>query len=768
MLSRDDSSVGVDDAEDDLELTERRVKEITRRTDLPEEVVAKLRQMGIDEEALEVAVSADVGEDGTFGEKWLTATSDRLLTLSPDRGNARVHLDLPLKIFREFVAEPQVGNGIIEGYTHDGQLYEIIRYSNALSRQFPQVAKHLQTLIEGKGEEFTPDARIQESICPHCGQVLQHGSLVCPRCLNKSKTLRRLLRYAWNYKGYLICVWIVMLIGIATNLTPPYISRILVDSVLTSGINSSRLLAALVLILAASQLIGVLLRIVQQRLTSVAAISITYDVRRHLFASLQRQSLGFFDKRRTGNLMSRVTNDTRKLLNFLTSGIRFLVVNVLTIIGIGVMLFVINWELALYILIPVPIVFLLTKLFWRTVKAAHYRVHVRWAQISGILNDSLSGIKVVKAFGQEGREIRRFDDTNTGLFSAGLDEAKISQTLFPILAFVSFTGSLLIWWVGGRKVMAQEVTLGTLVAFLGYLGMFYAPVQTLSKMGTWLTRSLTAAERVFEVMDARQDVREVPHPKRLRTVDGRFEFKNVTFGYDVNTPVLEGVNLQVEPGVMLGLVGRSGAGKSTLINLICRFYDVTEGQILLDGIDLRELSLEDYRAHLGVVLQEPFLFSGSVYENIAYPKPQAKLEEVMNAAKLANAHEFILGFQDGYDTQVGERGGRLSGGERQRLAIARAILHNPKILILDEATASVDTQTESLIQEALARLVRGRTVFAIAHRLSTLRNADRLIVIDEGKIVETGTHEELLLKRGLYEKLVRLQTELNRIKALAG
>jgi len=747
-----------------------RIRNMNRARTLPEEVLAQLSRKGMKSEDIRVAALSDVGEGGEFGGKWLLATGTHLLTLTQEPGSRKLQTSLHVSLdrFKEFVAEPQVGNGVIEGYTRDGELYEVIRYSNSLGRQFGQVARQLQSLLENRDVDFVPDTRIQDTLCPDCGQTLLHGSRVCPRCLKKSRTLKRLFGYALTYKWYLAGIWLAMLLNIGAGLTPPYITRILVDGVLTAGTRNMGFLGVLVVILGASQLVGVLLNIIQQRLTSLAAISTTYDIRRDLFISLQRQSLGFFDNRKTGNLMSRVTNDTQKVLNFLTNGIQFLVVNVLTVVGIGIMLFIIHWELALYVFIPVPVVFLLTRVFWTRVKNAHYKVHVRWAQISGILNDSLSGIRVVKAFGQEKREMERFDDRNTELLSAGMEESRISQTLFPILAFITFTGSLMVWWIGGRKVMAQEVTLGTLVAFLGYLGMFYAPVQILSKMGAWLSRSLTAAERVFEVMDAKREIRESPHPKRLPDLRGHFEFRDLGFGYDWNTPVLQGISLVVEPGEMIGLVGRSGAGKSTLINLICRFYDVTEGAILVDGVDIRDVKLDEYRSHLGVVLQEPFLFSGSVLENICYPKSHAQLEEVIHAARLANAHEFIMSFPDGYDTQVGERGGRLSGGERQRLAIARAILHNPRILILDEATASVDTQTEGLIQEALARLVKGRTVFAIAHRLSTLRNTDRLVVLDEGKIVETGTHEELLTRRGLYERLVRLQTELNRIRVLSG
>jgi ATP-binding cassette subfamily B protein len=328
--------------------------------------------------------------------------------------------------------------------------------------------------------------------------------------------------------------------------------------------------------------------------------------------------------------------------------------------------------------------------------------------------------------------------------------------------------TLMVWFLGGHQVLGEGLTLGTLTAFIWYLGMFYGPIQVLTHISDWLSHTFTAAERIFEVLDLKPDVGDAPDAAPMPHLEGRLEFHDVTFGYEKHNPVLKNVSLIVEPGEMIGFVGHSGAGKTTMINLICRFYDVDEGALLIDGVDLRKIRYDDLRRQMGVVLQETFLFDGTVAENIAYAKPDATLEEIMNAARAANAHDFIVNFPDGYNTPVGERGQRLSGGERQRIAIARAILHNPRILILDEATSSVDTETERQIQEALARLIKGRTTFAIAHRLSTLRNAHRLLVLEQGKQAELGTHEELMEKKGTYYKLVEMQTELGRIQAVGG
>jgi ATP-binding cassette subfamily B protein len=326
--------------------------------------------------------------------------------------------------------------------------------------------------------------------------------------------------------------------------------------------------------------------------------------------------------------------------------------------------------------------------------------------------------------------------------------------------------TIVVWYAGGNGVLGGVMTLGQLMAFLAYVARLEGPLMMLQRIIDWSTRALTAAERVFEVIDTPVDIEEAADAVALPHVKGAVKFTDVYFGYDKAREVLHGIEMDVQPGEMIGLVGHSGAGKSTLINLLMRFYDPTQGKIELDGVDLRKVKLDDYRRQVGVVLQESYLFPGSIRDNIAYGRPDASLEEVLGAAKAANAHDFIVNFPDGFDTYVGERGQRLSGGERQRIAIARAILHNPKVLILDEATASVDTETERMIQEALENLVEGRTVFAIAHRLSTLRNADRLVVIDDGKIAEMGTHEELLaLDNGIYKKLVDMQMEVNKIQS---
>jgi ATP-binding cassette subfamily B protein len=387
--------------------------------------------------------------------------------------------------------------------------------------------------------------------------------------------------------------------------------------------------------------------------------------------------------------------------------------------------------------------------------------------LSALVNDSLSGMRVIKAFGQEGEESNKFNRKSAAFRDAGIDLENKWSIYSPTLQLLIMSGTVLVWFVGGKLVVGGKMTLGDVVAYSGYLMMFYRPIFILNRMVQQITSSISAAERVFDVIDTEPLVQDSPTAVPMPAIQGGIEFRHATFGYDQFKPVVKDFNVTIQPNEIIGLIGKSGAGKSTFINLVCRLYDVNKGAILVDGIDLREIKYHDLRSQIGVVLQETFLFNGTIFENIAYAKPEASFEEVIDAAIAAHAHEFILKKPDGYDTEVGERGNRLSGGEKQRISIARAILRDPRILILDEATSSLDTETEKKIQEALRNLTKGRTTIAIAHRLSTLRNCSRLLVIEEGKLVEAGTHEELMEKQGVFYNLVSLQTELQKIIALS-
>jgi ATP-binding cassette subfamily B protein len=412
-------------------------------------------------------------------------------------------------------------------------------------------------------------------------------------------------------------------------------------------------------------------------------------------------------------------------------------------------------------LAPIPIVLAFCLIYWKPMSQMFHRVGQKWARFHTHLNESLHGIRVVKAFAKEDKEFAKFAERNRELRDAGIAVDTRWYTIYGFMTFFSGLGAVILWAVGGLMVYRGEITLGQFWTTNAFLALIYGPLQWFAQVNQWFSRAMAGADRIFEIMD--MDTEKYGDRGQHMAVQGEVQFENVRFGYDKSNPVLKNINFTAKPGEMIGLVGKSGAGKSTTINLICRFYEPDVGAIKIDGVDYRDIALQDLREQIGIVLQEPFLFNGTIGENIAYGKPGATFDEVIAAAKAANAHNFVLAKPDGYDTMVGERGAKLSGGERQRVSIARAILHNPRILILDEATSSVDVETEKQIQEAIGRLIEGRTTFAIAHRLSTLRNASRLIVLEKGEIAEIGTHAELMEKEGVFYTLVQSQSQINEI-----
>jgi ATP-binding cassette subfamily B protein len=489
------------------------------------------------------------------------------------------------------------------------------------------------------------------------------------------------------------------------------------------------------------------------------------DMQVDLFDHLQMLPLAYYNQKPTGDIMSRVTADLQRIQQFVVEGFQEILVDILTVVLIAGILLAMNVKLFVWTLAPIPLIAVSTIIFSQRIHSIYHSIWRRIAGLSAILADTIPGIRVVKSFAQERRESRRFSGYSDDLFTQRMHAVKLTSAFFPFVGLMTGMGSILIFSVGGYMVLNGQTTLGVLMAFTQYLWRLYMPVQRFGQLSDSIQHCVTSAERVFEVMDTDVEDRNDENGIVLEPLRGQVEFRNVRFSYEPGKYALNGVSFSIKPGEMIGLVGASGAGKSTLVQLIMRFYDVDEGEILIDGHDIRDLALTHYRHQIGVVLQEPYLFYGTIWENIAYAQPDASPEEVIEAAKAANAHEFILNLPDGYDTVVGERGQTLSGGERQRISVARAILRNPAILILDEATASVDTETEVLIQKAIQRLVKGRTTFAIAHRLSTLRQANRLIVLERGKLAEMGTHQELLRSEGIYHRLCKLQAELSQMRA---
>jgi len=574
-------------------------------------------------------------------------------------------------------------------------------------------------------------------------------------------TQRRLMMYFRPYKIILILAVIcTALISLSSLMVPWLTGKGLIDKVI--GEKNIPLLNLVALGFIGLVVVKGVFSYLQTYLTSFIGYKIVMDMRNQIFQHLQRLSLSFYKRRRAGEIMSRLISDTNVLQNALVENIMKLILNILLVIGVLIFIFYIHWRLSLLTLFTLPLlIFTLGKLGSRIKKFSNL-VQMKIADISSIIQETIGGIEVIKSFATEKQEVERFQTYNVQNFHLNMKRTRLVAILPPLMEILTTIGLSAILWYGGLEVINGNLTIGELVAFLGYVALAVNPLNKIGKNYSRYQQALASAERMFEILDTEPEIKESPKAIEMPRINGYIQFRNVSFSYDDKELVLKDIDLDLRPGEKIALVGRSGVGKTTLVSLIPRFYDPTSGSITIDGHNIRNVKLMSLRRQIGIVSQETFLFNGTIKDNIAYGKMKATDEEIVDAAKKANAHNFIMSLEKGYDTPVGERGVKLSGGQRQRIAIARAILRDPRILILDEATSAVDAESEALIQDALEKLMKDRTTIIIAHRLSTILRADKIIVLDERKIEEIGSHQELLAKNGLYTRLYKSQFEMGK------
>lgn len=740
---------------------------------LPTAVRKAIEAGGLNGRPVLLSTSTQINMLGEAQPRWLVLTDKHLVVVAEDEDSARVLHQIVADEISDARIMPQVGSGLLQIKT-DGHFEDVLRYANSDAPKFSRVAAKLGDIAAGKPVVVRPEDEKDDRVCQSCGRAVKNSETICPRCVDKRRTIMRMVGLMMPYWLYGLGLLILVFVAIGLQLVPPRLTRILLDDVLglktggsTASVDERRwMLIGVVLALLGVYLVQYAVKIGSGIINAYVSARITDEMRQRMYRHLQALSIGYYDAQPIGALMSRVISDTSMLSSFVEQVATGILSNLLTLIVVGTWLFLLEPTLALWVLIPTPLVLGASWYYRRRVKPMWTHYYDAQSRVSAVLNGVLSGFRVVRAFGQEQRERERFGESSLKM-KDDQRRVEVATALFgPLVQLVFMSGSILIWYLGGVRSLNGEMQAGQLVEYVAVLSLFYAPLSSLSNMSRWITQFAAASHRIFEVLDQEPEVVDSPSDVYEAEIRGELEFDHVKFGYNKHYPVLHNLSFQIKPGETIGVVGRSGAGKTTMVNLICRFYDPSGGTVKIDGIDLRQWDSSALRHQIGLVLQEPLLFRGSIADNISYGKSGASMRQIIESAKAANAHDFIMAMPEAYDSYLGESGSGLSGGQRQRLSIARALLTDPRILILDEATSSVDTEAEKEIQDALATLCRGRTTIAIAHRLTTLRNSDRIFVMDNGDLVEVGSHHKLMAKNGIYAKLVRLQTQLSKADSI--
>ena len=726
---------------------------------LPEEYSSKARELLGDDNVL-FAVVGDLTMKGSYGTSALVFGRDALVAFDESYENGCIRVEF------EQVARAKVkrlyGNAMFRYKDLDGKWHNLIRFSYAAA----DIGDAAAIYIEDVRDEGYMDSLLEvvkssydkmRCFCPKCGRKLQSPDSPCINCQGKGKMFSKIVKYVVPEKWNLLLCIVLSAFTTGLSLIPTYITSIMVDEILPN--QDTKGLVTVVVFLCAMYIVQYVVAGFRQYRLRIASNGIITGLKKDIFAKAQYLPMKFYDKSSTGSVINRVNSDTATVQNFILKITQEAIVQFFTMVGIIAIMFSLNWQLALLALCPIPAVVFIARKFGKIVGPKYRRLWRRSSAISTMLADSLPGIRVIKAFSNEKSVIRKFDrycdewkkeDSHAGLYAA----------IFPtLITFFVTCGSLLIWGVGGKWTVDGKfgVTAGILVSFISYAATFYNPVNFFANLSDSYENAIASVEKILDIIDAEPE-QNFGSFESEEPLQGKIEFKNVNFSFDRSKKVLSNINLTIEPGDIVGIVGTTGSGKSTLINLIMRYYDDYEGEIYIDGKNIKDIDMDFYRSQIGFVQQEPLMFRDTVFNNIAYGCGDVHVEQVLHASEIANAHTFISKMPDAYDTVLGERGVGLSGGEKQRVSIARAVLKNPGILIFDEATAAVDSETEVLIQSAIDRLIRGRTTIMIAHRLSTLRNANKIVVVDKGEIIECGHPEELMRRKGKYYKLVQIQS----------
>jgi len=717
------------------------------------------------------AVVGDISETAHYGCSVLLVTRSYLFRCNLETGECSektAFADVE-KVYNKRM----YGNGLMRAEMRDGSTRELFRFTFAVAALCDATATYVNDIQKGNAspeealEAVAATYQKQLSICPRCGRTLSAPGVPCINCMNKGKLLKKLVKYLKPQTGVLIISVILSIITTALALAPPRLTQTLVDDILPNQRRDLLMIVSLALVgihitrFALGGIRGYMLRVTGNKI--VAAI------RCEVYEKAQHLPMRFYDKTSTGAVINRISGDTATLQSFMLRITQEVVVQFFKLVGIIIVMLSMNWKLTLLSLCPVPIIVIGSRIFRKKIAPFYHRIWRRSSAVTSTLTDTIPGIRVIKSFTNEKNAVKRFESCVDEWREIDSKAGKILNAYPAIINALITCGSVIIWAMGGTLVIdaleantVGEISVGLLVSFISYASMFYEPVNFFANLSDSTQHAMASTERIMDILDAEPE-HDFGKGNKSANIGGRIEFKNVNFSFDRTKKVLKNINLTIEPGDIVGIVGTTGSGKSTLINLLLRYYDHYDGQITVDGVDIRDIDMEYYRSHIGYVQQEPMMFHDTIYNNIAYGDDSFSVDEIINAADIANAHEFIIRQPDGYDSVLGERGVGLSGGERQRVSIARAMLRNPQMLVFDEATASVDSETEHLIQEAIEHLISGRTTLMIAHRLSTLSKANKIVVVDNGQIIECGTPQELMEQKGKYYRLVQIQSMSDKV-----